>query len=795
MERFWKRRLRLVATVLLIMAAGPGITFGAGLGADTITLQVIDSSRAAIPGTKITLIGVDGQVISTGQTDGSGVLSISHLASGVYDLLIERAGFAPEKRHVILSGSATSLVVSLVPAGVSSTITVTDRGYTIETASSATRTDVPLRDLPVAAGIVGRQLMDDQAVIEVKDALVNVSGVYPSYAHGDSVNLFNIRGFQQTQTFRDGMRDNLIYNTSETADLENIEVLKGPASILYGQVEPGGLVNLITKEPQPTRSGTIQFQGGSFGLVRPSVDFTGPLSAGGSLRYRLNAVYENSDSFRDYSFVNRSFVAPSISYQFRDKTHVNVDFSWLKNHSAYDFGSPGFGDRPYRAPISFSEGGPGTRIDEKQLRGAVRLVHQFTPNLSLHESFAGVSTENYENYYLPVAITPDGSTLLREATHENYSFQMYTLQNDVHYVFHTGFASHTLLAGGEWFHQLDPPLSYGFALASSLNLQNPTYSPFPVIPPATVLPYARDLANSGGPYVQDLVSLTSKLQLLGGLRYTDYAERTNYIALPLPTQYTKAHAFSPQVGAVYHITNPFSLYASWAKSFVPVTGTSQTGTAFKPEIGQQFEGGIKSQLLNGRISSTLSVYHITLTNVLVPDPSNPIFSISGGKQRSEGIELDAAGKITSNWNLNLNYAFLQANVLGSAEAAFIPAGTPLANDPRHGANLWTVYNVPRGPLKNLAFGGGVLGQTYRYSSLATSGLVSPANPLPNVILPGFARVDLNASYGIMVHDRLRYKFQMNLNNLLDRHYYEVGSAQGSVPGSPRAADGTLRIFF
>jgi len=781
-----------VALILAVSCNVDGVC--AGISPDTITIQVTDSSRAAVPGAKVTLFDAGSQVLFTGQTDGSGAISVEHLAIGVYDLVIERAGFAPEKRRVTLGGSPTNLVVSLTPAGVSSTVTVVDNGYTIETANSATRTEVPLRDLPVDIGVVGRQLMDDQGVIEVKDALTNVSGVYPSYARGDNVNLFNIRGFQQTEVYRDGMRDNSFYNTSETANLEDIEVLKGPASILFGQVEPGGLVNLITKQPQQRQSGTIQFQGGSFGLIRPSVDFTGPLTPGGSLRYRLNTVYENSDSFRDYSFVDRDFVAPSISYDFRDKTRVIVDFNWLKDHSAYDYGSPGYGDRPFPEPINFSEGGPGTRVDEKQLRGFVRLSHQFTPNLSLHETFSALSTNNVEAVYSPEGIEADGTTLDRVAARLLYSYQTYTLQNDLHYTLRTGPVSHTFLAGGEWFHRLAPPLSYGLALAASLNLAKPVYTPFPAIPAAYIAPLASDLENSGGPYLQDSISVTSRLKVLAGLRYTDYAERTDYIAY-LTTQYTNAHAFSPQLGVVYHLSTPASLYASWSKSFVPVSGASLTGNGFKPEIGQQFEGGVKAELLQGRLSGTLSIYHITLTNVLTPDPANVLFSISGGKQRSEGVELDVAGRLTSNWNANFNYAFLQANVIGIAEEPYIPVGTPLPNDPRHGANLWTIYNLSRGPLKNLTFGGGLLGQSYRYSSLATLGAVSAATPLPNVILPGFARVDLNASYGIMAHDRLRYKFQMNLNNLLDRHYYEVGSASGSIPGSPRSVNGTARIFF
>ena len=641
---------------------------------------------------------------------------------------------------------------------------------------------------------MGRQLLDDQAVIEVKDALKNVSGVYPAYARGDNVNLFNIRGFQQTEVFRNGMRDNSYYNTSETANLENIEVLKEPASILYGQVEPGGLVNLITKEPQSVQSGTLELQAGSFGLVRPSVDVTGPLTPGHSLSYRLNTVYQNSDSFRDYSFVDRAFVAPSISYRFRDKTHVNADFDWFKNHSAFDFGSPGYGGRPYPVPVNFSQGGPGTRDDEKQVRGVVRLVHQFTPNLSLHESFSGLSTKSVENVYVPTGIEADGRTLDRAADLLLYSYQTYTLQNDVHYSFRTGHVSHTLLAGGEWFHRIAPPFSYGVGSAASLDLKTPVYTPFPAIPAPNVIVFYRNLENSGGPYVQDLIAVTSRLKVLAGLRYTDYAARTEYPAFN-SKQFTNAHAFSPQFGVVYHLANPISIYGSWAKSFVPVSGASASGKSFQPEIGQQFEGGIKSELLQGKLPGTLSLYHITLTNVLVPDPANALFSVSAGKQRSQGVELDLTGKLTPNWNVNLNYAFLQANVIGTAEAANIPVGTPLANDPRHGANLWTVYNVNRGLFKNLTFGGGLIGQTYRFANLGSTGQVSSLSSSTNAVLPGFARVDLNGSYGVMVHDRLRYKLQINLNNLLDRHYYEVGSVSGSIPGSPRAVSGTLRMFF
>ncbi|MBE9168789.1 TonB-dependent receptor plug domain-containing protein [Pleurocapsales cyanobacterium LEGE 06147] len=209
--------------------------------------------------------------------------------------------------------------------------------YYVPEASTATRIDTPIRDIPQSIQVIPRQVLEDQNTQRIQDALQNVSGVTKQGNYGGTeAGGFNLRGFTQAVTFRNGLRDNTFYSITDVANIERIEVLKGSASVLFGQVEPGGIINIITKQPLSQPYYSISFTAGNFNFYRPTIDLSGPLTVDGSLLYRLNLAYQNSESFRDFNFTERVLVAPTLSWNISDRTTLTFNFEYLYNQFTFD---------------------------------------------------------------------------------------------------------------------------------------------------------------------------------------------------------------------------------------------------------------------------------------------------------------------------------------------------------------------------------------------------------------------------------------------------------------------------
>jgi iron complex outermembrane receptor protein len=648
-------------------------------------------------------------------------------------------------------------------------------GYRLPNASTATKTDTPVRDIPGSIQVIPRRILEDQKTTRIQDVLENYSGVRKQGNFGGTdAGGYNIRGFAQEGNFRNGLSDNDFYSSVDAANIERIEILKGPASVLFGQAEPGGIINIVTKQPLSTPYYSAEFNVGNYSFYRPSFDISGPLTEDGSLLYRLNVAYQNSDSFRDFNFTERVLVAPVITWNISDRTSLTFDLEYLYNNYLFDRGLPSLGDRPAPVPISRLVGLPGSIYDDHTLRVGYRLEHEFSQNWELRNAFSFVFANSagtfatggrplVDNQFSPISVGRD-----------DFTRETYTLQTELVGRFKTGSIVHQPLIGVELRRNMWAYTSFDADETVLLDIFNPNYGvDFPTIPDEATFSYTTR-RDTIGVYLQDQITFTENLKLLIGGRFDAFFRRDDF-GTPEEESLT---AFSPRVGIVYQPIQPISLYASYAQSFQPdrFLGRSATNEPFRPTEGTQYEVGIKADI-SEQLSATLAAFEITRTNVLTTDPNNPLFSIQVGEQRSRGIELDIGGEILPGWNIIASYAYLDAI---TSRDNRIAVGNRLINVPEHAASLWTTYELQSGDLKGLGFGLGLYYVGDRNADLQNTS-----------ILPSYFRTDSAVYY-----KRDNWRLALNFRNLFNETYYETAQSRNIIyPGAPFTVIGSLSIQF
>jgi iron complex outermembrane recepter protein len=652
------------------------------------------------------------------------------------------------------------------------------RGYRVPNATTATKTDTPLRDVPASIQVIPRQLLDDRQINRIQQIADNVPGVRPAYSYGGlSSTNFLIRGFSTDfNNFRDGFRDFGFLTPIDIAGIEQVEILKGPASVLYGQGSPGGIINTVSKKPLNTPRYAVDFTAGSFRFYRPTLDFTGPLNDDKTAAYRLNIAYENAGSFRDFVNSESIFVAPALAFQLGKDTTLNLNVEYQRYRYTFD---RAFDSAPefLNIPISRFLGEPDfNKAIADAWRISAVLEHRLSEDWKFRSAFGAILGTIENNEIGNNGLQEDRRTLNRYIDKSEENQQNYSLQNELTGKFNTGSIAHQILLGVELSRYR---FTYKFVESeiAPIDIFNPVYGAKPSVPfvPAFGDVYGTDAISF---YAQDLITLNNELKLLLGGRL-DIARSIdrNLITNELVLDATDT-AFSPRLGIVYQPIEPISLYFSYATSFNPVLfGTSATGQPFKPERGQQFEVGVKADLIRDRLSATLAAYEITKQNVLITDPDDDRFSIQTGEQKSRGIEFSLAGKLTEGWNTILSYAYTDAFV---SRDSTIPVGDRLGGVPAHQFGLWNSYEIPSGDLKGLGVALGLY-----YASEVESSL-----PNNNVNLPSYFRVDAAISYKCD-----NWKLQLSVNNLTNVKYYTTYGGNGVIPQAPLSVLGTFSMEF
>jgi iron complex outermembrane receptor protein len=659
-------------------------------------------------------------------------------------------------------------------------------GYRVPNATTATRTDTPLRDIPQSIQVVPQEVIREQSGNNIRDALRNVSGVVEGDNFGGNLDSFIIRGFFAT-TLRNGFRGRSFgqfateTTLNEVSNLERIEVLKGPASVLYGNAEPGGIINLVSKQPLNEPYYAADFQIGSFGFVKPSIDLSGPLTADRSVRYRLNATYQSAEGFRqpfDNNF-QRFFISPVLSWDIGKQTNLTLELAYLNDKRPFDQGIVAFGDGIADIPFSRNLGEPDDVFQVEQFNIGYRLEHRFNDNLKLRHAFNYLIAKNFDYKVQPNELDESTGLLSRDFDSNDDTSASYGLQTDLNAKFKTGSIQHNLLIGFDLTRQTTEGTNRGLepGTAPAIDIFNPVYLGKPPLSDFTTLfrdNYGR--ADTLGVFLQDQITLSDNLKLLIGGRFDAVSLRNEDRLFDSVTTQSDS-AFTPRVGLVYQPIEPISLYASYGRSFNPNFARSVDNQFLEPERGTQFEVGMKADL-NSRLSLNLATYWLTKTNIATTDPNNEEFSIPIGEIQSRGIELDLTGEILPGWKVIASYANTNSEVTESND---YPTGLKTALVPENAASLWTTYQLQSGALKGLGFGLGLYYLSERPGDFDNS-----------YTLPSFLRTDAAIFY-----QRDRWRAAINIKNLFDEEYIEsVAYGRSRItPGAPLSVVGSFSIEF
>lgn len=643
-------------------------------------------------------------------------------------------------------------------------------GYVAGSSVTATRVDVPLSDIPFSVQVVPRQVLEDQQIIRIDDALDNVSGVTRADGFGRTTDDFVVRGFRAANLYRNGFRFPR-GNFAEAANIDRIEVLKGPASIFFGQIEAGGIINYVTKKPLNTQFLDVDQQFGSFELFRTTVDANSPLDEDGNILFRFNMAYENWDTFRDFTTTERVFAAPTLTLRLAEGTYLDLEYNYFYDDRPLDRGLVLLPDNTVpNIPFSRRLDDPFVALDpERQTNDhlySATLYSEITPNLRGRATFLGLHSLSDDFQTRLLAVDQAGNLTRRTDGTRDRESDTYYFAADLAWEIPRVLNQTVVLGVDRFFDDTDRVFARGNVF-TNFNIFNPVYG----IAETEIV--RRDPAGERvtwtGLYFQDLIQPTDRLTLLLGGRY-DWTDQENFFNGPVNSQ--EDEQFTGRAGFAYELAENWTAYGSFAESFTPqFTGTfDPVGNPLPPELGQQWEGGLKFALPENQFFVTLSGFHIEKQNVAVPDPDNVGASLITGEQRSQGFEADFAGQLTENLSTIISYAYIDARITDDTNPDRI--GNRLINVPYNSASFWFAYNRPCGPREENTIGGGV--GTYLFGER----LVDINN---NFSMDGYTRVDLGLWYRTP-----KWRFQVNIDNLFDEEFLEAsgGNNVRINPGAP-----------
>jgi iron complex outermembrane receptor protein len=655
--------------------------------------------------------------------------------------------------------------------------------YTKPEAQTATRTDTPIAETPVSIEVVPKEVIVDQGVDRLKDIVRNVSGVAPVKTEGSGIQFENtyIRGFSQ-RLFTAGYS---FYTQPplDMAGIEQVEVLKGPASSMYGALEPGGLINIVPKTPYFRNQDEVSAQFGSYNSYRSEFDINREISP--TVAVRFAGAYENSESFREFAHKEDVFFSPSLAWYPTPDTRVTTWLWYQHLDRPQDDGVAFTSNGRPAEPISTNRAGPDHNYQWiNDVVHGIQVEHDVTPDLTLREKYLMHYFDAGDDAFRVNGATSATNTYklyLDESSFNNLEFDSAT---DALYRVNLGPTKHEFLIGLE----LNRSNYYYDRLTDSninaISIFHPVYpsGPFQPLPGAAE---QNTLTEGVAGYLQDQMdALDNKLHLMLSGR-ADFVYQYN-VAWQTPDTITSSKdlGFSGRAGLLYDVTSWVSPYADICRSFNP-NGPSTTtfdGSHLKPTTGLQYEGGLKFSFMDKRLTVTSAAYQITKDNVAVGDPDHSGFSLNGGTLRSRGIELDALGQITRGLQVIGNYAHTGTEVIQSTT---LPVGAPFAGIPVNSGSLWLKYTIQEGRAKGLGFGSGI------FAASTKSG-----DNNHDFDLPGYAEWEAGLFYTRTLKSGHQLKVQFNAFNILDKTYYESSGSTGSVqPGAPRSFMGRIGFTF
>ena len=662
-------------------------------------------------------------------------------------------------------------------------------------ATGATKNDALIKDLPMSVRVLTADLLSDAGITNLSGALDLSSGISRQNNFGGLWNSYSMRGFTGDPNFGsdymvNGFNSSRGYNgLRDGANTNTVEVLKGPSSALYGRGEPGGTVNITTKKPLFQPAQTVELSAGSFNTWRTAVDLTGPVNE--SVAYRLNAAFEDGDSFRDTVHARHYLVSPSFVWMLSDNTTLSYEVEAVQQKAPFDRGVLAVNNQLGVVPVSRFLGEPGDGdMTIKSLGHQIFLQHDFNDDWSLQtglsyrkSSLTGYSTE---------AFSPpsDGRTLWRQRRFRDYNATDVSGRFEVLGKVATGPVKHSLLFGVDAYSFDDDRYQMrgrpSAAVPYAIDIYDPVYGAS-VAPTLVPITNTQERQRARAVYAQDQLEFSEQWKALVGVRYDKYDQTvTNLLATPAVETAQSPNATSPRVGLVYQPTKMLSLYVTASKGFRPNSGISKAGEAFPPETSRSYEVGTKLDSADGKLTGTLAVYQIRKKNVLTTDPADINYSIAVGEVESKGVELDVSGEVVANLRLSAAYAYTDSRVTSSSAAAAatgLAEGRRFPNVPRNTANVFATYYMPLSNGQRASIGGGVNYVGERLGSVDLNDTFT---------LPAYTVFKLVSSYTVNKHLRL----SLDIDNLFNKAYYASSySSLWVYPGTERKFTATAQYKF
>jgi iron complex outermembrane receptor protein len=819
-----KHQLLLIITLLSITLS---------YGQFSIKGKIVDENKQSVSSATIIIKQKEKSQSLTTNTDGS--FEIANLAKGAVDFTVIAVGFDNYFERLLVNENKVLTFELASNSTLLQTVEVlgrTTKKYNSDYSFSATRTAILNKDLPQSIGTVTKELLTDRQAFQLADAVKIVSGVVPASFY-NQYTIRGISQNEEGQIIN-GMRTRQYYFLQPlTSNIERVEVVKGAASATFASVDPGGSINMVTKKPLAIDRKEISLSAGSFSTIRGTLDFTGPLNKEKTLLYRLNGAYQEAKSYRDLVNNNSVLISPSFSYIPNDKTSINVEMIMSNMTGNLDRGQPIFGAVAgvtdlNSTPISLNLGAGNDFFKSKEFIITSSLSHKFSNAISFNAAYMKQTwQEDLQEHRTTNAFavdttnTPVTSLAGMQFVQRKQNWNVDNLNSYFNFNFNTGKVKHQLLVGYDlsmWqkfkgggqnaargFLLNNGTVAASFVRANAANYQlinvggrilpRPNVNYFDLNNPSYTVRNINDytmnsrvaipsaLTTTNAIYIQEQLRW-NKFLLLIGLRHDWYKDITNYKA-PNELSFTNKKLL-PRIGLTYAASKKVNVYATYLEGYqpqsntvtlMPNTGnyfwTTQSAARFKPLISDLKEIGTKATFFNGKITVNASVYEINQQNLLLNAnlPAYPDSLVTRGAERSRGFEIDMAGYILPNWQINTSYSYIDAVIVEDNDPTL--KGARKQNTPYSSANLWTRYNFETGSkLKDIGIG---LGVQYNGDRIPwfTRSFKTPAYTLIDAALyytPGKSNMQL----------------ALNVNNVFNTVYW-IG-AQNYLrlfPGAPR----------
>jgi len=648
---------------------------------------------------------------------------------------------------------------------------------------TALRSGLKPMDVPQSIQVIGSEIIEQQQAIRLSEVIKNANGVYVGSARGGAQESFYSRGYDMSANnmFKNGFRYNA-GSIPEVSGLEKVEFLKGGSALLFGNVAPGGILNLVTKTPTFKNGGEISMQTGSYSYYKPSADFYGSLT--NFMAYRINGSYENSESFRDVVKNERIYINPSLLFNVSNKTQITLQGDYLSADWTPDFGTGAIGKEIVEVPRNSYFGALWSNGQTKSTSASALVSHDYNKNwkLNFNSSFQSYDRQSFGTERIQPNDekneTNYGDTNRALGKNKNLE-QILGDQLSLQGCFKTGSIKHQFFTGADWENSLATSYTYTFSeKAVSINNDgkyvanyydminlfsfDPATQRNDIPVNVTNTQIVTTNTNRFGIYAQDLISFTEKIKLLAGIRWSwqeSQAETNNLVKNTITEGAKKLdNAFSPKLGLVYQPTKDMSVFASYSNSFTPNTGTTVDLQPIKPSIIDQYEAGIKKDFWKGLLSTNITVYQITNSNLAqtaefkadgtTANTDTSIKTLSG-ETKSKGVEIDVTARPIEGLNIIAGYSYndMRYSKTTGANGSFIE-GDRLVRTPANTANLSFFYTLQSGALKGMSIGaiGNYIGDRFggwndTYDSTKPNGINDRDIPIE-----GYTTIDASIGY-------------------------------------------------